>query len=140
MPAQSPTLRDMIQQALNSGNTYRDLEVRAVDPDTGATVSRGTLNKIVLGNVATMPSERQLRAIAAALRAPYESVRQAAITQWLPADGERPTLPPPPPGFDDERWASYDDTTRQLILDLYHIAEPGAVRNPPDEGERAIGA
>ncbi len=140
MTEQSPTLRDLIQQALNSGITYRQLEARAVDPDTGATVSRGTLNKIALGKVPTMPSEAHLRAVAAALRAPYESVRQAAIAEWIPADTDRPATPLPPPPFDAARWASYDDTTRQLILDLYRLAEHHDERNHPIEGERARGA
>ena len=86
MPERVTTLRDMIQEALSSGLTYRALEDRSIDPVTGDPISRGTLNKIVLGRVDRMPYDYHLRAIAAGLRAPYESVRQAAITQWLPAE------------------------------------------------------
>jgi hypothetical protein len=86
MPEQAPTLRDMIRNTLSSGITYRELEERAVDPGSGATISRGTFNKIALGKLDRMPVESHLRAIAAGLRAPYESVRQGAIAQWLPAE------------------------------------------------------
>jgi len=113
----------MINRVLASGVTYRQLAERAIDPDSGATVSRGTLNKIARGEPMRMPNDGMLRAIAAALRAPYESVRQAAITQWFPDDGPRTAMPPPPDGIDPKRWATYDDTGRQMILDAMKIAE-----------------
>lgn len=88
MPEQSTTLRDMIQSALDGGETYRSLAARAVDPVTGKTASYGLINNIVLGNTRSAPEPHHLRAIAAALRVPYERVRQGAIAQWLPAGDE----------------------------------------------------
>lgn len=86
MPEQRPTLRDMIQGVLDSGVTYRELETRAVDEETGKRASRSIFFDIATGKLDRIPYDYHLRAIAAGLRAPYESVRQAAITQWLPAD------------------------------------------------------
>jgi transcriptional regulator with XRE-family HTH domain len=119
MPEQPTTLRDMINKVLASGVTYRQLAERAIDPDSGATVSRGQLNKIARGDAPRMPEDGKLRAIAAALRAPYESVRQAAVAQWFP-DAATPL---PPDGIDPKQWASWDDTGRQMVLDALKIAE-----------------
>ena len=88
MPEQAPTLRDMINDALTSGVTYRQLESRAVDPQSGKSASRAVFNDIVLGKIDRMPYEHHLRAIAAGLGVPYERVRQAAIRQWVPAEDE----------------------------------------------------
>ena len=134
---QSPTLRDMIQDALARGATYRKLEALAIDPVSGKKASYALFNNIVLGNRKedTMPSQEHLRAIAAALQVPYERVRQAAIAQWVPADGES-SIPPAPVGIDAAEWASYDDIGRQAVLDALHIADRRRLRNPPDEGAR----
>lgn len=88
MPEQPPTLRDMIQAALDGGLTLRQLEERAVDPRTAETVSKDTINKIALGRINRMPVESHLRAIAAALGTSYERVRQAAIAEWIPSDND----------------------------------------------------
>jgi len=87
MPEQSPTLRDMIQEALDSGVSYRQLERRAVDPETGETASRAIFLDTISGKLDRMPREVHLRAVAAALGIPYKRVREAAIEQWLPAEG-----------------------------------------------------
>lgn len=88
MTEQPPTLRDLVNAALASGKTYDQLMKRAVDPVTGEKPSRGYLNRIAKGTVKQAPLPHDLRAIAAALDKPYETVRRAAITQWLPADDE----------------------------------------------------
>lgn len=88
MPTSTPTLRDMIQGALDRGQTYEQLEKRAIDPQTKEPVSRSMMNNIVNRKVGRMPYDYHLRAIAAALEQPYETVRRAAIAQWLPADVE----------------------------------------------------
>ncbi len=86
MPEQPPTLRDMINDALAKGITYRQLEARAVDPETQRRASRSIFNDIATSKLDRMPHVDHLRAIAVALGVPYERVRQAAIRQWLPAD------------------------------------------------------
>lgn len=84
MPEQAPTLRDMIQEATKGGLTYEQLAQRA--KRRGAKTSGSYLNNIVLGNVSRLPTPENLRGIAWALDVPYERVRQAAITQWLPPE------------------------------------------------------
>jgi len=86
MPEQAPTLRDMIHDALSSGVTYRELEARAVDPESNKRASRSIFNDIATGKLDRMPHVDHLRAIAAGLRVPYERVRQAAIRQWVPPE------------------------------------------------------
>lgn len=136
MPEQPTTLRDMIQAALSSGDNLRAFAARAVDPDTGTTIGKDTINKIKHGTAPRMPEDGKLRAIAAALRAPYESVRQAAMNQWFPDDGGRSTPPGPPDGIDPKRWASYDDTGRQMVLDAMKIAERRRREIHSKEGSR----
>lgn len=88
MPEQ-PTLSDMIKKEVDKGVTYAELEKRAADPTTGATrISDSQINRYALGTATRMPTEEQARGLAAALRLPYEHVRQAAISQWLPAADE----------------------------------------------------
>lgn len=88
MPEQ-PTLSDMIKAAADSGLTYLQLQERSIDPHDGAVgISAAQLNRIANGNANRIPDANQLRAIATALRQPYERVRQAAIAQWLPAEAE----------------------------------------------------
>ncbi len=88
MPEQPPTLRDMVQAALDAGQTYKQLEKRAIDPQTGQKASLALLNDIARGKLSRMPYDYHLRAIAAALQSPYDVVRRAAIAQWLPIEGE----------------------------------------------------
>lgn len=88
MPEQ-PTLSDMIRQQLDKGVTYAELEERSVAPGTGRSrISDSQLNRLAKGTATRIPTEEQLRGIAAAVRRPYESVRQAAIAQWLPAEDD----------------------------------------------------
>jgi transcriptional regulator with XRE-family HTH domain len=88
MPEQ-PTLSDMIRQEVDKGVTYAELEERATDPATGRSrISDSQLNRLAKGTATRIPTEEQLRGIAAALRIPYERVRGVAIAQWLPAEVE----------------------------------------------------
>lgn len=106
MPEQSTTLRDMILEARDGGETYRGLAARAIDPVTGETASYGLINNIVLGKNRAMPEAAHLRAIAAALRVPYEQVLQAALAQWYPAE---------------ERAQNDHETTAQLVADAERL-------------------
>lgn len=118
MPEQSTTLRDMIQEALDSGETYRSLAGRAVDPQTGKTASYGLINNIVLGTTRSAPEPHHLRAIAAALRVPYERARQAAIAQWLPADNEEGM----DPELTDAQFLEEAKRKRDLFASVYQDA------------------
>lgn len=84
MPGSPPTLRDMVKDALDSGQTYTQLAERAIDPETGQKASLALLNDIGLGKVGRMPYDYHLRAAAAALQKPYETVWLAALAEWLP--------------------------------------------------------
>lgn len=116
MPDAATTLRDMIQNALDSGETYRSLASRAVDPVTSKTASYGLINNIVLGNTRSAPEPHHLRAIAAALRVPYERVRQAAIAQWLPADEDEDA------DLSDAQFAEEAKRKRDILTNAYQDA------------------
>lgn len=113
---QSPTLRDMIQDAIDRGASLRDLQDAAVDPMTGERVGKDTISKIRRGDMNRMPMEHHLRGIAAALEQPYESVRQAAIAEWLPGEGARALT-------DEER-----EELRAEALRLQAVAEEARAR------------
>lgn len=115
MPEQTPTLRDMIKNALDSGLTYRQLAAAAIDEETGKRASHAIFFDIANGKLDRMPYDYHLRAIAAGLRAPYESVRRAAIAQWVPGDT---------PVGDDERAAQ--------------VAELRSLRDQADEALRRM--
>lgn len=89
MPEQHPTLRELINEAARSGVTFAQLAERTADPTTGKLrASGGYINRIANGKVSQMPGEAHVRALADALRIPYERARQAAIAQWLPPAAE----------------------------------------------------
>jgi hypothetical protein len=85
MPEQPPTVRDMVREALDRGQTLDQLSERATDPETGETASRSHFFDLSKDNVKRMPPVSRLRAVAAGLGKPYEVIRRAAIAQWLPA-------------------------------------------------------
>jgi hypothetical protein len=125
MPEQSATLRDMIQDALDNGVSYRDLESRAVDPETGETASRAVFHDTVSGKLKRMPFDYHLRAVAAALSVPFEQVRQAAIAQWLPQEGARRRA-------NDEK-----EQTREELLRLRNEITAALNRIDESDGRRA---
>jgi hypothetical protein len=88
MPGSTPTLRDMVQGALDRGQTLEQLESKAIDPRTGKRASKSLLSRIKRNELDRTPSDFHLRAIAVALGTPYDAVRRAAINQWLPAEEE----------------------------------------------------
>lgn len=123
MPEQTPTLRELIQEALDNGVTLRELADRAIDPRTAETLGKDTINKIVLGRINRVPLEGHLRAIANALRVPYERVRRAAIAEWLPGtDLEVPA------DIDLREWSKWAPEDREMVL--------LAVRNANRRAER----
>jgi len=111
MPEQPPTLRDMIQEALDNGAKYRELEARAIDPVTHRTASRSIFFDTVTDKLDRMPYAHHLRAIAVALGVPYERVRQAAILQWVPPDAPTSAADIP------------DDRRAQLIAEAQRLHE-----------------
>ncbi|MFK0045457.1 hypothetical protein ACIQU4_15290 [Streptomyces sp. NPDC090741] len=76
-------LSRLIQDALNEGLSYKQLADRSVDAQTGTTVVKQYLNKLVINPPASPPSPAQLRAIAVGLRKTERRVKEAAAQQWL---------------------------------------------------------
>ena len=82
-------LSDMIMRASKGGRSYGQLEQRAIDPETGASVGHSQLQKLARGHVKRIPDIGHLAAIAAALDVPCETVWLAAVLQWMPPRSER---------------------------------------------------
>lgn len=76
-------LSQLIQQALDKGDSYQRLADRALDPETGETVSKPYLQRVVKNPPANPPTVAMMRAIAAALGKPFRRVQEATAEQWL---------------------------------------------------------
>lgn len=82
-PTPPGALSQLIQEALDTGESYGKLADRAVDPETGETVSKPYLQRVVKNPPANPPTVPMMRAIAAALRKPFHRVKEATAKQWL---------------------------------------------------------
>ncbi|MFF1301229.1 hypothetical protein ACFVZG_49660, partial [Streptomyces sp. NPDC058296] len=82
-PSPLGALSRLIWEAKESGFSYQQLADRAIDPQTGATVVKQYLQKLVKTPPASAPSPAQLRAIAVAIRKSERRVKEAAAQQWL---------------------------------------------------------
>jgi transcriptional regulator with XRE-family HTH domain len=76
-------LSQLIQEALDTGDSYQRIADRANKANTGESVSKAYLQRIVKNPPANPPSAKQLAAIANALGKPVNRVREAAAEQWL---------------------------------------------------------
>ena len=76
-------LSQLIQDALDKGDSYQRIADRANVANAGDTVSKQYLQKIVKNPPANPPTAGQLAAIAYALGKPVNRVREAAAEQWL---------------------------------------------------------
>jgi hypothetical protein len=100
MPDQTDALTRLVQEHVGDGRalTIRAFAQRAVDPETGTTVSKSTAGNLVLGHSIKITPE-VLRAIAAGLGVPLADVQAAAMAQYV---GIVVTDPfDTPPGDDD---------------------------------------
>ncbi|MGW6531378.1 hypothetical protein [Streptomyces venezuelae] len=82
-PSPIGALSQLIQDALDKGESYGKLADRALDPETGETVSKPYLQRIVKNPPANPPNVPMMRAIAAALGKPFHRVQEATAKQWL---------------------------------------------------------
>ncbi|MEU4154729.1 hypothetical protein [Streptomyces antimycoticus] len=103
-PAPIGALSQLIQEALDKGDSYGKLAERAIDPDTGETVSKPYLQRVVKNPPANPPTVPMMRAIAAALRKPFRHVQEATARQWLM--------------YESTELASYGDTVRIIVSHL----------------------
>jgi hypothetical protein len=76
-------LSQLIQEALDKGDSYQRLADRALDPETGETVSKPYLQRVVKNPPANPPTPAMMRAIAAALGKPFRRIQEATAKQWL---------------------------------------------------------
>ncbi|MDX3549539.1 hypothetical protein PV724_44500 [Streptomyces europaeiscabiei] len=76
-------LSRLIQEALDKGDSYQRLADRARDPETGETVSKPYLQRVVKNPPTNPPTVPMMRAIAAALGKPFRRVQEATAEQWL---------------------------------------------------------
>lgn len=82
-PAPIGALSQLIQEALDKGASYGKLADRAIDPETGETVSKPYLQRVVKNPPVNPPTVPMMRAIAAALQKPFRHVQEATAKQWL---------------------------------------------------------
>lgn len=76
-------LSQLIQEALDKGDSYQRLADRAVDRTTGETVSKPYLQRIVKNPPVNPPTVPMIGAIAAALGKPERIIKAAVAQQWL---------------------------------------------------------
>lgn len=82
------------------GISLRELEARAIDPESGEQAKFGWISKLELGKSVTPPSEGLLVAFAVGLSLPLQTVQEAAAAQFF--------------GLVTPVW-SEDHTTRVLV-------------------------
>lgn len=97
-------LSQLVQDALDAGASLRRLGERAVDPETGETISWQYFQKLVKNPPASPPDPVQMRALSAALNKPYRRVQEAAAKQWLQ--------------FEATELAGYDEDTLIIVAHL----------------------
>jgi hypothetical protein len=76
-------LSQLIQEALDKGDSYQRIADRAVDPKSGETVSKPYLQRVVKNPPANPPTPPMMHAIAAALGKPFRLIQEAVAEQWL---------------------------------------------------------
>lgn len=95
-------LSQMVQDELDKdGISLRRLGERAVDPETGQSISWQYLQKLVKNPPASAPDPLQMRALAAALSKPYRRIQEAAARQWLQ--------------YEATELSGYDDDVRIIV-------------------------
>src|SRR5690348_5451177 len=75
-PSPAGALSQLIQEALDKGDSYQRLADRAIDPGTGETVSKPYLQRIVKTPPANPPTPPMMGAIAAALGKPVRRIQE----------------------------------------------------------------
>jgi hypothetical protein len=100
-PSPAGSLSQLIQEALDKGDSYQRIADRALDPETETTVSKPYLQKIVKNPPANPPTPAMMRAIAAALGKPFRRIQEATAQQWLM--------------YEATELAGYDDEVRIIV-------------------------
>ncbi|MFD8936658.1 helix-turn-helix domain-containing protein [Streptomyces sp. NPDC059578] len=107
---QRTDFRDLVRRRrADLGISLRELEARAVDPETGEGVKFGWISKVENGKPTDAPTEATLRGLAEGLQLPTHMLQEAAAAQYL---GLRPK----------EIWSA-DHTTRLLVARLDEMSQ-----------------
>lgn len=86
------------------GLSFQQMADRAIDPETGETLSKPYFQKLAAGVVGATPTASRLRAIAAAISRPLTVVQRAAARQYL--------------DYQATELSGYDDDTRIIVAHL----------------------
>lgn len=99
-------LSRLIREANDGGNglSFQRLADRAIDPETGATLSKSYFQKLSTNAVPNAPSPERIRALAAALRKPVGVIQRAVAAQWL--------------DYQSTELSGYDDDVRVIVAHL----------------------
>jgi transcriptional regulator with XRE-family HTH domain len=97
-------LSRMVREANDAGASFQQLADRAIDPQTGTTLSKPYLQKLSTNSVTNPPTPERLRALAEALRRPLTVVQRAAASQWL--------------DYQATELAGYDEEVRVIVAHL----------------------
>lgn len=103
-PTTAGALSQLIQEALDKGDSYQRLADRALDPATGETVSKPYLQRVVKNPPANPPTVPMMQAIAAALGKPFPRIQEAVAKQWLL--------------YEATELSGYDEDTRIIVAHL----------------------
>lgn len=76
-------LSQLVQAALDGGQSLRRLGELAIDRETGERVSWQYFQKLVKNPPASAPNPSQMRALASALGKPERRIKEAVAKQWL---------------------------------------------------------
>lgn len=102
--APAGALSQLIQAALDKGDSYQRIADRAIDPDSGQTVSKPYLQRVVKNPPVNPPTVPMMKAIAEALRKPYERIQEATASQWLM--------------YEATEMSGYDEDVRVIVAHL----------------------
>lgn len=103
-------LSRLVREVNDTGISFQKIADRAIDPQTGTTLSKPYIQKISTNSVANPPTPDRLRALAAGLNKPLTVVQRAAAAQWL--------------DYEATELSGYDDDVRVIVA---HLA--GMTRN-----------
>jgi transcriptional regulator with XRE-family HTH domain len=108
-PGSLGALSQLIQDANDRGLSYQKMSERAVDPESGAKLSKPYLQRLVSNPPASSPSTKQLKALAIALQVSERRVKAAAAAQWLE--------------YEATELAGYNDEVRIIVGHLAGMPE-----------------
>lgn len=108
-PSPRGALSQLIQDANDRGLSYAKMSERAIHRESGTTLSKPYLQRLVTNPPASSPSPNQLKALANALNVSERRLKAAAAEQWL--------------GYVATELAGYNDEVRIIVGHLAGMPE-----------------